>query len=172
MRLVRRQPIKFTDGVERLASESGLDRGTCENKLRECLAAGNELRDANGEPIFAFRLHQFLAAGRTVYATLESQNRHLTLEAQHYAPGVEGERLLYPLVFCRECGQEYYMVMWGGGETGTVGPRLLSSPRKKMMTGINSAAVIWRWRKMRFGRRNTKMNYQTIGIKARPDASG
>jgi len=35
-----------------------------------------------------------------------------------------GERLLFPLVFCRECGQEYYMVSWAGGEGGNITPRL------------------------------------------------
>jgi hypothetical protein len=74
------------------------------------LEAGNKLRNESGEPIFAFRLHQFLAAGGTVYSTLEPPaTRKLSLEGQYYAAGDGGEQLLYPFVFCRECGQEYYM---------------------------------------------------------------
>jgi superfamily II DNA/RNA helicase len=61
---------------------------------------------------FAFRLHQFISKGDTVYATLEqADQRHITLQPQVYAPGGR-ERLLFPLVFCRECGQEYYVVRW------------------------------------------------------------
>ena len=124
-RLVRRKPITFREGAQQLSQQSGLDESTCAAKLREMLATGNKLRNEMGEPNFAFRLHQFLAAGGTVYATLESADkRYLTLEGQHYAPGDGGERLLYPLVFCRECGQEYYMVSWGGGEAGNLSPRL------------------------------------------------
>jgi ATP-dependent helicase YprA (DUF1998 family) len=124
-RLVRRQPITFREGVRKLAQQSDLDEPTCTSKLRELLAAGNKLRNDMGEPVFAFRFHQFLAAGGTMYATLESADkRYLTLEGQHYAPGEGGERLLFPLVFCRECGQEYYMVSWSGGEGGTLSPRL------------------------------------------------
>ena len=124
-RLVRRNPIKFREGAHQLSQQSGLDESTCTTKLRELLASGNKLRNDMGEPIFAFRLHQFLAAGGTLYATLESADkRYLTLEGQHYAPGDGGERLVFPLVFCRECGQEYYMVSWADGDGGTISPRL------------------------------------------------
>lgn len=124
-RLVRRKPITFREGSQQLSKQSCLDESTCAAKLTELLATGNNLRNDMGEPIFAFRLHQFLAAGGTLYATLESgDKRYLTLEGQHYAPGDGGERLLFPLVFCRECGQEYYMVSWLGGESGTISPRL------------------------------------------------
>lgn len=124
-RLVRRKPMTFRQGVRELSKESRLDEPTCSAKLRELLAVGNRLRNDTGEPVFAFRLHQFLAAGGTLYATLESaEKRYLTLEGQHYAPGDGGERLLFPLVFCRECGQEYYMVSWAGGEGGSISPRL------------------------------------------------
>jgi hypothetical protein len=124
-RLVRRNPIKFREGAHQLSQQSGLDESTCTTKLRELLASGNKLRNDMGEPIFAFRLHQFLAAGGTLYATLESADkRYLTLEGQHYAPGDGGERLVFPLVFCRECGQEYYMVSWSDGDGGTISPRL------------------------------------------------
>jgi superfamily II DNA/RNA helicase len=124
-RFVRRKPITFREGAQQLSQQSGLDESTCAAKLKDVLATGNMLRNEMGEPVFAFRLHQFLAAGGTVYATLQSADeRYLTLEGQHYAPGDSGERLLFPLVFCRECGQEYYMVSWVGGEAGSLSPRL------------------------------------------------
>jgi ATP-dependent helicase YprA (DUF1998 family) len=123
-RLFRRPPIKFQEGVARLSEGSGLSVDVCAEKLREALAKGNALKTESGEPLFAFRLHQFLAAGGTVYATLEPPGaRQLSLEGQYYAPGDTGEKLLYPLVFCRECGQEYYMVSFREAGDSEVIPR-------------------------------------------------
>ena len=86
-RPVRRKPITFREGAQQLAKQSGLTESACAAKLTELLATGNRLRNDMGEPIFAFRLHQFLAAGGTLYATLESADkRYLTLEGQHYNP--------------------------------------------------------------------------------------
>ena len=63
-----------------------------------------------GFPVFAFRLHQFISRGDTVYTSLESEDaRHLTVNGQKYVPG-DRSKILYPLVFCRECGQAYYVV--------------------------------------------------------------
>jgi hypothetical protein len=76
------------------------------------LLLGSRIKTPEGDPVFAFKLHQFIAQGGSVYTTLESpQQRHITLNGQYYAPGKE-DRLLYPLVFCRVCGQEYYIVQW------------------------------------------------------------
>ena len=60
---------------------------------------------------FAFRLHQFISPGDTVYASLDGEDkRHVTLSGQRYV-AVDGQRQrLFPLCFCRECGQEYYTV--------------------------------------------------------------
>lgn len=124
-RLVRRKPITFEEGVTRLFETTGLPKETCEHKLRETLEVGNRLQNTDGEPVFAFRLHQFLAAGGTVYATLQASDaRQLSLEGQYYAPGPDHDRLLYPLVFCRECGQEYYLVDWYKGAAAEMVPRI------------------------------------------------
>lgn len=110
-RWVRRRPITFGEGVRALAHESGLSEEVCRDKLEGLLLLACTVRLSTGEPVFAFRLHQFLAGSGTVYTTLEPPNRRLlTLEGQHYAPGTDTARLLYPLAFCRECGQEYYLV--------------------------------------------------------------
>jgi len=55
-----------------------------------------------------FRLHQFISQGGSVYATIEPKDqRYLTLDGQY---STTGDRLLFPIVFCRECGHDYYMV--------------------------------------------------------------
>jgi superfamily II DNA/RNA helicase len=109
-RLVRRPPETFDRAVARLASESGLPAEQCSQRLREVLDAGNSdtSRLPSGEPLFAFRLHQFLSSGDSVWATLGApQERELTMEGKYL---YDEERVLYPLAFCRECGQEYYLV--------------------------------------------------------------
>ena len=61
-------------------------------------------------PPFAFRLHQFISRGDTIYTTLETEeNRYLTVYGQQFKPGSRAHILL-PLVFYRECGQEYFCI--------------------------------------------------------------
>ena len=63
-----------------------------------------------GFPAFAFRIHQFVSRGDTAYATIEPETtRYVTVQGQQFVPG-DRDRVLLPLVFCRECGQEYYSV--------------------------------------------------------------
>lgn len=106
--IIRREPETFEGAVERLAQETSLEEVLCRQRLRAALDAGNAATLQTGEPVFAFRLHQFLSSGSSVYSTLEPPSaRELTMEAQYK---VEGDRILYPLAFCRQCGQEYYLV--------------------------------------------------------------
>jgi hypothetical protein len=61
-------------------------------------------------PSFAFRQQQFISRGNTEYASLETEkSRYLTVNGQQFVPN-DRSRVLLPLVFCRECGQEYYTV--------------------------------------------------------------
>ena len=69
-----------------------------------------ERNPETGFPAFAFRLHQFISRGDTAYATVEPEaERYVTVQGQRYVPGDRGASCS-PLVFCRECGQEYYCV--------------------------------------------------------------
>jgi hypothetical protein len=44
--------------------------------------------------------------------------RYISLTAQQFVPNTERSRALLPLAFCRECGQEYYVVRQSTGEGG------------------------------------------------------
>lgn len=113
-RLERTKPrsIEGDDGVAvDLAKLTGLSREMCSNAITEILTAGYKCKNTVGKPIFAFRLHQFISKGESVYSTLEpSKDRFSTLHKQVYAPGSNQQKLLLPIVFCRECGQDYYVV--------------------------------------------------------------
>jgi superfamily II DNA/RNA helicase/ribosomal protein L37AE/L43A len=122
--LQRRAPITLHTGAQRLALLTGVAEPVCAAHLRRLFTLGSQIRTPDGYPAFAFKLHQFFAQGGAVYATIEDpSSRYLTLDAQHYAPGRERERLLYPLVFCRECGQEYYLSTYQA-QGRTITPRL------------------------------------------------
>jgi len=116
--LTRRTPISLRYGAEQLAAATGVDVVVCEKRLREMFRIGSEVTNSSdGSHPFAFKLHQFISQGGAVYTTLEAPSgRLLTLDGQHYAPGDGGDRLLFPLVFCRECGQEYCLGEWSEKE--------------------------------------------------------
>ena len=78
-RLVRRPPISFADGLAVLAEAGGLSPERCVERLKAVLEAGNQAPLPSGEPVFAFRLHQFLASGGSVHATIEAPDRRILL---------------------------------------------------------------------------------------------
>ena len=107
----RRPPLSVNVLAGRLSQLTGVPQERCAERLREMFLAGAQIRYADGTPVFAFKLHQFISQGRAVYATYEARDRrYLTLDGQYYAPGTDGARILFPLAFCRVCGQEYYKV--------------------------------------------------------------
>lgn len=108
--LRRRTPNSLEAGAARLSQETGVAESRCEERLRELFLRGAQVKQPDGNPLFGFKLHHFVAQGRTVYTTLENPAiREFSMQGQYYARG-QTERLFYPLVFCRVCGQEYYTV--------------------------------------------------------------
>jgi very-short-patch-repair endonuclease len=113
-KLVRQTPraISGDEGAAlELATLTNSDRAAAEHAVQDCLRAGASLLDdETGFPLFPFRLHQFITRGDTIWSSLEPEDRRfLTLRGQQFVPG-DRDRILLPLVFCRECGQPYYRV--------------------------------------------------------------
>ncbi|GAA4372886.1 DEAD/DEAH box helicase [Nocardioides caricicola] len=111
-RLVRAQPRTLEHASRELAELTGTDPADCAAAIRETLLAGAgdaAVDPSTGKRLFAFKLHQFISRGDTVYQTLAvGDDRWLTTKKQMFKPGDPGS-LLYPLAFCRECGQEYLL---------------------------------------------------------------
>lgn len=102
--LIRRTPIALEAGAANLAEQTDLKTEACLEVFRQMFLWGSKTKG------LAFRLHQFISQGGSVYTTIESkEKRLLTLEGQY---ATTEDRLLYPLVFCRECGQDYYVVRY------------------------------------------------------------
>lgn len=113
-RLKRAEPISITrdrGAGKRLADLTGLPIADCSQAIEEALLAGYDVMQKDTPfPVFAFRLHQFISRGDMVYASLEEPDtRYITLSGQKFVPG-DRHKVLLPISFCRECGQEYYLV--------------------------------------------------------------
>lgn len=130
-RLVRAVPrsIEGDLGVATELSElTKIPVATCKQAIETWLLAGYqcEANPKTKQKPFAFRLHQFISRGDTVYASLDDfPNKHLSMSGQLYVPGSDKSQVLLPLCFCRECGAEYYSVwkMNGTNPKGFFTPR-------------------------------------------------
>ena len=74
-RLVRRKPRsrrRREGAAQSLGRLTGVPEGRCAQAIQEALLAGYDVqRPGHRFPVFAFRLHQFISRGDTVYASLE-----------------------------------------------------------------------------------------------------
>ncbi|MEY9858507.1 ATP-dependent helicase YprA (DUF1998 family) [Catenulispora sp. GAS73] len=117
--LIRKAPTTVARAAAQLAVASGAAPDECERAIRSTLHAGSEARDAAGRTLFAFRLHQFLSKGDNVYVTLQTPaERAITRTYQVTVPD-GSNRVLIPVAFCRQCGQEY-LVVWREEHHGDV----------------------------------------------------
>ncbi|MGC8724814.1 MAG: DEAD/DEAH box helicase [Acidobacteriota bacterium] len=101
----RRVPIALTEAARRLAEETGASQESCRHALEALLTAGAASPGAGSFKGFAFKVHQFISQGNALFSTLEpTPDRAFSL----HGPGELEGRLLFPMRFCRQCGQEYY----------------------------------------------------------------
>lgn len=108
----RAKPVTLNVASEQLARDAGCSAEFAREGLQRFLIAAHGVKTEQGRAPFAFKLHQFISGPGKVHTTLEASNsRQITLDAQRYAPGRQAESvLLYPVHFCRDCGQEYHPV--------------------------------------------------------------
>ncbi len=108
--LKRRTPRTLTSAAADLATASGLDTRSCASALRQRLVAMSTIADGRGSAFMAFKLHRFLAGAGHAHATLELVGeRRIQLAAEQF-DRQKPEARLYPLFFCRQCGQEVHSV--------------------------------------------------------------
>lgn len=113
-KLRRRRPMTLPEAAAKLAEQTGLAQADCTRAIAEMLAMMGKREDQRGgtssRAFLAFKLHRFISGAGQAYATLEpAGRRRVSLEGQKYHPEDEKARL-YPLFFCRECGQEHHSV--------------------------------------------------------------
>lgn len=108
----RAKPVTLKVASEQLARDADCSEEFAREGLQRFLVAAHAVRTQQGRAPFAFKLHQFISGPGKVHTTLEAlESRHITLDAQRFAPGRQAESVfLYPVHFCRDCGQEYHPV--------------------------------------------------------------
>ena len=121
----RAKPITIEDAALSLARDASCEVELARLGLQHFLLAAHEVKTEQGRPPFAFKLHQFISGPGKVLTTLEPQGqRFITLDAQRFAPGRQQEGVrLYPVHFCRDCGQEYHPVWRSSGAQQEYSPR-------------------------------------------------
>jgi ATP-dependent helicase YprA (DUF1998 family) len=125
-RVIRRSPARVRESAAHLADDTRCTVDESERAIRATLLAGSAVQHpVTRRPLFAFRLHQFLSKGDTVYVSIEGEpNRHITSQYQVTVPD-RPDHLLMPLAFCRECGQDYLVVA-----RSTEGSDVIYRPRR------------------------------------------
>ncbi|MFX1715551.1 DEAD/DEAH box helicase [Paraburkholderia sp. A1RO-5L] len=109
----RARPLTLAEAAKQLHYASSEPAETCLDYLQNFMLRAYKVKDEADKSLFAFKLHQFIAGGGKVYATLEAPcHRAVTLEGQQYVSGdMNRTRRYYHVHFCRDCGQEY-MPVW------------------------------------------------------------
>src|SRR5690606_31042093 len=88
----RAAPCTLTEAASRLSVDSDIDSSAARHALQGFLVAASALRTPQGRAPFAFKLHQFISGPGKVMTTLEPEGvRHITLDAQRFAPGRQQE---------------------------------------------------------------------------------
>ncbi|MCB9304838.1 MAG: DEAD/DEAH box helicase [Lewinellaceae bacterium] len=112
---MRKKPQTLEQITKELSDFTGLGEATCQAALiqeLEWISRVNVKAAEEGKKtILPYKLHQFISQTGSVYATLEQDEtrQKITLESGIYDVE-DGVRMIYPLVFSRETGQEFYCV--------------------------------------------------------------
>lgn len=114
---VRARPQTLQTATKWLSEDTGQPLDKCADLLRSFLLISSMAQEdrlaghnSGKRGFFAFKLHQFISGAGAAYATLDpAGTRTVTVNAQQYLPSAP-EKRLYPVHFCRDCGQEYHPV--------------------------------------------------------------
>lgn len=113
-KLSRRVPATLVEAAKRLSEFTGKDLAQCQCRIQEMLTIMSKPASQRGgighRAFLAFKLHQFFSGAGQAYATLWGEGkRKITLDGQRFDPD-EPDARLYPMFFCRRCGQEFHPV--------------------------------------------------------------
>ena len=114
---IRARPRSLEEAAKALQEESGRPLDQARAALKSALLAlslrekDRGVADGLDEPLFAFKLHQFISGAGRLYATIDDAgHRTLTFDGQIFDPD-HPEKRLFATHFCRNCGQEHHPVM-------------------------------------------------------------
>lgn len=112
----RASPLSISSAAERLSVEAKRPVEAAAEALKNALLAFSIPEKQRGvvggsdEPLFAFKLHQFISGAGRLYTTLDqSGSRTVTFDGQIFDP-THPEKRLFATHFCRNCWQEHHPV--------------------------------------------------------------
>jgi hypothetical protein len=138
---VRATPSSLSSAAARLEADSGADNPDCRKALERLLLVTSRTeaqRTGRGSenPFFGVRLHQFISGTGRAHSTIEpSSIRKVVLDGQVFLPEGDGDKRLYALHFCHNCGQEH-MPVWYCDEGG--GKSIRSDPNPNRGNGLGA----------------------------------
>lgn len=114
--LARRRPLRISEVVSALATDSGMPEDAC----RECLAnlllwisiVNQRVQNTGSRyTILPYKLHQFIAQTGAVYTTLDQdENRFITLDPGIYKQDDGNKKPIFPNAFSRATGHPFICV--------------------------------------------------------------
>ncbi|ARU18281.1 DEAD/DEAH box helicase [Croceicoccus marinus] len=108
--LKRARPLTISQAAEKLATFSGCDPADCLEVLAGRLVAMSDIPDGEQQAFMAFKLHRFLSGAGHAHATLEPAGQRLVDLSGELFHRDRRDARLFPLFFCRSCGQEVHSV--------------------------------------------------------------
>lgn len=114
--LVRRAPLRVTEVVAALDTDSGMGDAACRTCIEQLLlwisTVNQRVRSTGSRYTFLpFKLHQFIAQTGSVYTTLDQDaNRFITLEPGIYKQDDENKKPIFANVFSRATGHPFICV--------------------------------------------------------------
>ncbi len=113
----RARPRSLTEASALLSTASGVAEVMCKDYLERfllVLGRSEELRTGAGsdKAFLGVRLHQFVSGAGQVYMTVQPEGaRKVVFDGQKFLPDEAGDKPLYQLRFCPNCGQEHLPVV-------------------------------------------------------------
>ena len=84
----RAKPLTLSNAAKKLSEDAGIDLEIAKTALQNFLISAHSIQTSYNKQPFAFKLHQFISGPGKVLCTLEQEGaRHVTLDAQRFAPG-------------------------------------------------------------------------------------
>jgi len=108
---VRRKPQNISEMAKELSSYTGFSIDICKNKILDILNWAIYLNTNSRESFLPFKIHQFISQTGTVYSSLDRDEKQIiTLNPGVYIGNGEYKKPLFPIVFSRITGTEFYCV--------------------------------------------------------------
>lgn len=113
-RLVRGKPLRLSEIARKLADDSGVEPGICQEKLIEYLkwiAVVNNRIENSRDSYLPYKIHQFISQTGTVYVSLhQREDRIVSLDPANHKIVNEEKVPLFPVVFSRTSCHEFICV--------------------------------------------------------------